>query len=94
MTYRKWLLATATLAVALTTSAFAENQAWGRDGDHRQPEYSQRSDRDRGRTYARNDGYRNQDRDRDDRGRYVRRDNDQYRDHGRYDRDDRDRDRH
>ena len=77
----KWFLATAALAVTLSTGAFADSPRWDRGRDHNDYTYAQQYQ-------YRNeyrDAYRDHDRDRDrDRNR-VRDD----RGHGRHDRDNR-----
>ena len=82
----KWILATAALMIGITGGAFAEQQRWSDPRDNGRA-YAQRyeGNRNYNQTYARNDGYRDRDGDRDDQGYWrqrVQRDNrDQNRSH-------------
>lgn len=96
----KWMAATAMLAIALSTGAFAENQPQRDRSDHDDARYTQSYNRERegvwnngyrvnGNRDYRNyrSSYRDGDHDRDD-GRRVRDRDHRDRDHGRRDRDD------
>ena len=89
MKARKWLFATAALAVTLSTGAFADSPRWDRGRDRDDYAYTQQYQY----RHEYRDRYRDRDHDRDrdrDHDRYTVRND---RDHGRHDRDDRGRDR-
>ena len=87
MTVRKWIIATAALAIGLSAGAFAENQQWGKGRDDNESVYTQRySDHH---YYARNNSYGDRERQRNGGDRDMQNRDHRDRDHGRRDGDDR-----
>jgi hypothetical protein len=87
MTVRKWIMATAALAIGLSAGAFAENQQWSKGRDDNRSVYTQRYSNYH--DYTRDNKYRDQDRERNSGDRDMRNRDHRDRDLGRRDGDDR-----